>query len=72
MTLSIEQISDKYTALKARNFTRDQAMADILAVRKGQLESIAPDFFPEGMSKAMVANFVDIAARDIAEVLAPL
>jgi hypothetical protein len=28
--------------------------------------------FPEGMSKPMIANFCDVAARDISEVLAPL
>jgi hypothetical protein len=28
--------------------------------------------FPEGATKAMVANFVDVAARDVSEVLAPL
>ncbi|NBQ97019.1 MAG: hypothetical protein EBU12_02070 [Microbacteriaceae bacterium] len=33
---------------------------------------IYPDLFPEGMDKSMVANFVDVAARDLAEVLAPL
>lgn len=28
--------------------------------------------FPEGATKAMIANFVDVAARDVSEVLAPL
>ena len=72
MALSIQQIADKVTALKARGASRDAAMSDILAVRKGNLESVAPDLFPEGMTKSMVANFVDVAARDSAEVLAPL
>jgi hypothetical protein len=47
-------------------------MADITSVRRGNLESVYPDMFPEEMSKPMIANFVDVAARDIAEVLAPL
>jgi hypothetical protein len=47
-------------------------MADITAVRRGDMVSVYPDMFPEGMSKPMIANFVDVAARDIAEVLAPL
>lgn len=72
MALTIEQIADKYVALKQRNFNRDAAMQDILAVRKGEISGIAPDMFPEGMPKPMVANFVDVAARDMAEVLAPL
>jgi hypothetical protein len=33
---------------------------------------IRPDFFPEDMDKAMIANFIDVAARDLAEVIAPL
>lgn len=72
MALTIEQIADKVTALKHRNSNRDAAMQDILAVRKGEISGIAPDMFPEGMPKPMVANFVDVAARDMAEVLAPL
>jgi hypothetical protein len=47
-------------------------MVDITAVRRGNMESVYPDMFPEGMSRPMIANFVDVAARDIAEVLAPL
>ena len=72
MALSVQQVADKYTALKARYANRDAAMADLLAVRKGNMEQVAPDLFPEGASKAMVANFIDVAARDMAEVLAPL
>lgn len=72
MALTIEQIGDKYTALVARYGTRDQRMADITAVRRGDMESVYPDMFPEGMSKPMIANFIDVVARDIAEVLAPL
>lgn len=70
--LSVQQISDKVHVLKQRFAERDGAMQDILAVRKGQLDSVAPDLFPEGTSKSMVANFIDVAARDISEVLAPL
>jgi len=70
--LSVQQISDKVHVLKQRFAERDGAMQDILAARKGQLDSVAPDLFPEGVSKSMVANFIDVAARDISEVLAPL
>lgn len=70
--LTIEQISDKVHVLKQRFAERDNAMQDILAVRKGAINTVAPDFFPEEMSQSMVANFIDVAARDISEVLAPL
>ena len=70
--LNIEQIADKVQVLQARYANRDQRMRDITAVRRGDMESVYPDMFPEGMSKPMIANFVDVVARDLAEVLAPL
>lgn len=72
MALTIEQISDKYEALTTRYANRDRRMVDITSVRRGDMESVYPEMFPEGMSRPMIANFVDVAARDIAEVLAPL
>ena len=72
MALTIEQITHKVDGLKQRYAARDSRMADVLAVRQGNMAGVFPDMFPEGFSKPMVANFVDIAARDIAEVLAPL
>lgn len=70
--LNIDQIADKVTALTNRYAGRDQRMRDITAVRRGNMESVYPDMFPEGISKPMIANFVDVVARDLAEVLAPL
>jgi len=68
----MEQIATKVDNLRQRHNVRDQRMADITAVRRGDMASIAPEMFPEGMSKPMIANFVDVVARDLAEVLAPL
>jgi hypothetical protein len=70
--LNIEQIADKVLALTNRYAARDQRMRDITAVRRGNMESVYPEMFPEGISKPMIANFVDVVARDLAEVLAPL
>ena len=72
MELDIQTIARRVENLKIRNGARDARMQDILAVRKGDMGQIYPDLFPEGMDKPMVANFVDVAARDLAEVLAPL
>ena len=72
MALNITQIAVKVEALKRRNLNRDARMADILEVRRGNLVNVFPEMFPEGATKAMVANFVDVAARDVSEVLAPL
>ena len=72
MALNITQIAVKVEALKRRYQNRDARMADILEVRRGNLVNVFPEMFPEGATKAMVANFVDVAARDVSEVLAPL
>lgn len=72
MALSNEQVAQKVRALTNRYAERDQRMADITLVRRGNMEAVYPDMFPEGMGKPMIANFIDVAARDIAEVLAPL
>jgi hypothetical protein len=72
MALEVRQIADKVEALKRRNADRDTRMANVLSVRRGQISNVYPDFFPEGMTQPMIANFIDVAARDLAEVLAPL
>jgi hypothetical protein len=72
MALNVQQIADKVEALKRRNQGRDVRMANVLSVRRGEMSNVYPDFFPEGMSQPMIANFIDVAARDLAEVLAPL
>jgi hypothetical protein len=70
--LNITQIANKVEALKRRNASRDARMGDVLEVRRGNLVNVFPEMFPEGATKAMIANFVDVAARDVSEVLAPL
>lgn len=72
MAIDIETIAQRVDNLKQRYASRDARMADILSVRKGKMVEVFPDLFPEGMNSTMVANFVDVAARDLAEVLAPL
>lgn len=72
MALNITQIATKVEALKRRNASRDARMGDVLEVRRGNLVNVFPEMFPEGATKAMIANFVDVAARDVSEVLAPL
>ena len=72
MALSIEQIAARVDSLRFRNSDRDARNLDVLAVRKGQIASVYPDFFPDGVDANVVANFIDIVARDLSEVMAPL
>ena len=72
MALTIEQISARVQSLRYRNSERDARNLDVLAVRKGKISEVYPDFFPEGVDANVVANFIDIVARDLSEVMAPL
>ena len=70
--LSIEQVAARVLSLRHLNSERDQRNLDVLAVRKGKISDVYPDFFPEGVDANVVANFIDIVARDLSEVMAPL
>ena len=72
MALSIEQIAARVESLRYRNSERDSRNLDVLAVRKGNISQVYPDFFPDGVDANVVANFIDIVARDLSEVMAPL
>ena len=72
MALSIEQIAARVESLRHRNRERDGRNLDVLAVRKGKISQVYPDFFPDGVDANVVANFIDIVARDLSEVMAPL
>ncbi len=72
MALTIEQIAARVESLRYRAMDRDSRHEKVLAVRRGEIASVYPDFFPEGVDANVVANFVDVVARDLSEVMAPL
>ena len=72
MALSIEQVSARVQSLRYRSTERDGRNLDVLAVRRGKIAEVYPNFFPEGVDANVVANFIDIVARDLSEVMAPL
>ena len=72
MALSMKQVFARVESLRYLNGERDQRNLDVLAVRKGKIAEVYPDFFPEGVDSNVVANFIDIVARDLSEVMAPL
>jgi len=72
MALSMEQVAARVESLRYRNSERDARNLDVLAVRKGQISQVYPDFFPDGVDANVVANFIDVVARDLSEVMAPL
>ena len=70
--LEIDVISDKLRKLRAHYFARDSRYDDLLAIRQGKIDQVFPGMFSEDYPKPMIANFIDVAARDVAEVIAPL
>ena len=72
MARSIEEISTRVRYLRRSAVERDQRWSDVREVRKGNINKVFPGLFPDDYPKPMVANFIDIAARDVAEVIAPL
>ena len=72
MAIEIGELSTKVRKLRDHYHSRDSRWADLLAIRQGDIQQVFPGQFPEEFPKPMVANFIDIAARDVAEVIAPL
>lgn len=70
--LSVKEIDAKLGRLRQRYAPRDQRMRDVLSVRQGDLSKVFPSMFSEDYPKPLVANFIDVAARDLAEAGAPM
>lgn len=72
MKLTIEQIAQRVKLTIAAATERETRHENVLAVRQGNISKVYPDFFPDGVDANVVANFIDVAARDFSEVMAPL
>ncbi len=70
--LSVKEVDAKLSRLRQRSASRDQRMRDVLSVRQGDISKVFPSMFSEDYPKPLVANFIDVAARDLAEAMAPL
>ena len=70
--LSTKEVAAKVARLQTRYAARDQRMRDVLSVRQGDISKVYPAMFSGEYPKPLVANFVDVAARDLAEVMSPL
>lgn len=66
------EIYNLYMGLKRKHGTRDIRWGDVKSVRDGQLELVYPDLASEAWPRSVIANFVNTAARDLAELMAPL
>lgn len=65
-------IAGRVRVAKARDQDRDDRMRSIRLVRAGEVEQLVPGLFAEEWPKPVIANFIDVAAQDLAALLAPL
>ena len=72
MAMDIDELGTKVRKLRDHYHQRDARWADLLSIRQGNIQQVFPGMFSDEYPKPMVANFIDIAARDVAEVIAPL
>ncbi len=70
--LTPKEVNAKLGRLQTKFAARDQRMRDVLSVRQGDLSKVYPSMFSDEYPKPLVANFIDVAARDLAEAMAPL
>ena len=72
MSLDIKAVVAKVSRLQTHYAARDARMRDVLSVRQGDISKVFPAMFSEDYSKPLVANIIDVSARDLAEAMAPL
>ena len=70
--LSVKEITAKVSRLQTKYASRDGRMRDVLSARQGDISKVYPSMFSEEYPKPLVANMIDVAARDLAEAMAPL
>ena len=63
--LSVNEVVGKVDRLKTKYASRDQRMRSVLSVRQGDISKVYPAMFTEEYPKPLVANFIDVAARDL-------
>lgn len=68
----VQQVFASLSAAKARFARRTHKIEQVLAIREGRWNEVAPGFFPEDIPEPMIANFIDVAAKAAAEAIAPL
>lgn len=64
----MKELVQAFEQLKARNSERDKRMREVALVRAGQADQVFKGLFPEGTwSRPIIANLIDVVARDVSE-----
>ena len=74
LDIDLPRLVTRFNRVKDKFMSRDIKMSQIKAIREGRISELAPDLFPDTgyMQEPTVANSIDIAARDMAELISPL
>lgn len=72
VAVNITAIARKVQALRRDASERDGRMQQVYNVRSNKTDEVMPGSFPDAWPKPIVANWIDVAARQLAENLAPL
>lgn len=70
--LDAKGIADHLREQQRRFADRDMRWDRVRAARNGDLSQIAPQMFSDEIERPIIANFIDVVGRDMAEMLAPL
>lgn len=70
--LDIREVSQRVKRLEERFQSRDARMENVRQVRAGRMSGVFPEFFAGETEMPVVANFIDVVARDLSEAIAPL
>ena len=64
----MKELVTAFEQLKARNSERDKRMREVALVRAGNADQVFRGLFPEGVwSRPIIANLIDVVARDVSE-----
>lgn len=71
---SLPDLQARYQRLRNKYAKRDVRMSQVQSIREGKMSDVAPDIFADSgpWQEPIVANMIDVAARDMAEMLAPM
>lgn len=69
MPRSIEEAATRVENLRRASTSRDQTRNNVHDVRSGKVDTVMPGAMPDAWPHPIVANLVDTAARDVAEVM---
>lgn len=70
--LDVREVSQRVRRLEERFQGRDARMENVRQVRSGNMSGVFPEFFSGETDQPVVANFIDVVARDLSEAIAPL